>query len=334
MLAFFVRTRSTPLSFDESNGFSPPSAFGAFRVLHQIGTGVLGPVFRTYDSEHDRLVAVKAIRLDIVPEQVVRLAEALRRIVAGHRPHPSIVAPIDAGLEGSTAFLAMEYVAAETLDVALRHLAPAPLPAALPILRAMADAIDASWQTGALYGHGALHPRDVFIAPGTNDVRITGFGTFKLRERKARSGRNPQTGAAVKIKASKGIGFTAGTKLKSDLNSTGALAAPAKKAVAKKAAPAKKAVAKKTAAKKVVAKKAVAKKVVAKKAAPAKKVVAKKVVAKKAVAKKTVAKKVVAKKAAPAKKAVAKKTVAKKAAPAKKAVAKKTVAKKAAATRR
>jgi DNA-binding protein HU-beta len=119
-------------------------------------------------------------------------------------------------------------------------------------------------------------------------VRITGFGTFKLRERKARSGRNPQTGAAVKIKASKGIGFTAGTKLKTDLNSSGALAAPAKKAVAKKA---------------------VAKKAVAKKAAPAKKAVAKKVVVKKAVAKK-----VVAKKAAPAKKAVAKKVVAKKAA--------------------
>jgi DNA-binding protein HU-beta len=160
-------------------------------------------------------------------------------------------------------------------------------------------------------------------------VRITGFGTFKLRERKARSGRNPQTGAAVKIKASKGIGFTAGTKLKTDLNSSGALAAPAKKAVAKKA----------------VAKKAVAKKVVAKKAAPAKKAVAKKVVAKKAApAKKAVAKKVVAKKAAPAKKAVAKKAVAKKAvakkaapakkAVAKKAVAKKAVAKKAAATRR
>jgi DNA-binding protein HU-beta len=157
-------------------------------------------------------------------------------------------------------------------------------------------------------------------------VRITGFGTFKLRERKARSGRNPQTGAAVKIKASKGIGFTAGTKLKTDLNSSGALAAPAKKAVAKKAvakktvakkAVAKKAVAKKAVAKKAVAKKAVAKKVVAKKAAPAKKAVAKKAVAKKAVAKKAVAKK------APAKKAVAKK-----------AVAKKAVAKKAAATRR
>lgn len=51
------------------------------------------------------------------------------------------------------------------------------------------------------------------------DVRVTGFGTFKLRKRKARIGRNPQTGEAVKVKASKGIGFTPGVTLKADLNS-------------------------------------------------------------------------------------------------------------------
>src|SRR5580658_8409828 len=49
-----------------------------------------------------------------------------------------------------------------------------------------------------------------------NPVRVTGFGTFKLRERRARRGRNPQTGAPVNIKASRGIGFTPGVKLKSD----------------------------------------------------------------------------------------------------------------------
>jgi len=57
-------------------------------------------------------------------------------------------------------------------------------------------------------------------------VRITGFGTFKLRERQARRGRNPQTGAPVRIKASKGIGFTPGVQLKADLNSRGTLAKP------------------------------------------------------------------------------------------------------------
>src|SRR5271170_1905003 len=60
-----------------------------------------------------------------------------------------------------------------------------------------------------------------------NPVRVTGFGTFKLRQRQARRGRNPQTGAAVRIKASKGIGFTPGVKLKADLNTRGALERPA-----------------------------------------------------------------------------------------------------------
>lgn len=45
---------------------------------------------------------------------------------------------------------------------------------------------------------------------GGGKVSIFGFGTFSLRERKARTGRNPQTGAALKIAASKTLAFKAG----------------------------------------------------------------------------------------------------------------------------
>ncbi len=44
-----------------------------------------------------------------------------------------------------------------------------------------------------------------------------GFGTWTVRARKARMGRNPQTGAAIKIKASKTVGFKPAPKLKSVL---------------------------------------------------------------------------------------------------------------------
>ena len=43
---------------------------------------------------------------------------------------------------------------------------------------------------------------------------ITGFGTFSVRKRAARTGRNPQTGKAIKITARKTPGFTAGKTLK------------------------------------------------------------------------------------------------------------------------
>lgn len=37
--------------------------------------------------------------------------------------------------------------------------------------------------------------------------QVPGFGTFSVRSRKARKGRNPQTGAAINIKASRTVGF-------------------------------------------------------------------------------------------------------------------------------
>jgi len=47
-----------------------------------------------------------------------------------------------------------------------------------------------------------------------NKVTLVGFGTFSLTKRKARTGRNPQTGEAIKIKASKAPKFTAGKAFK------------------------------------------------------------------------------------------------------------------------
>ena len=103
-------------------------------------------------------------------------------------------------------------------------------------------------------------------------VALSGFGVFESRVRAARQGRNPQTGATVKIKATTLPKFRPGAEFK-------ALVSGAKKAVTKKAAPAKKAAAKKTVKKAAPAKKAAAKKTV-KKAAPAKKAAAKKTVKK------------------------------------------------------
>ena len=46
------------------------------------------------------------------------------------------------------------------------------------------------------------------------DVRLVGFGTFSVKKRKARTGRNPRTGKPLKIKAKKVPAFSAGKALK------------------------------------------------------------------------------------------------------------------------
>ncbi len=53
---------------------------------------------------------------------------------------------------------------------------------------------------------------------GGDSVSLVGFGTFAVRKRAARTGRNPRTGATIKIKASKVPGFKAGKALKESVN--------------------------------------------------------------------------------------------------------------------
>ncbi len=45
-------------------------------------------------------------------------------------------------------------------------------------------------------------------------VQLIGFGTFSIKKRAARTGRNPQTGAEIKIKASKSVAFKPSSALK------------------------------------------------------------------------------------------------------------------------
>ena len=125
-------------------------------------------------------------------------------------------------------------------------------------------------------------------------VAITGFGAFERVARPARTGRNPRTGEAVKIKKTTVPKFKPGQGFK-DVVSGAKKLPKAAVAVAKSATgstPAKKTTAKKTAAKKTTATKTAAKKTAAK--APAKKAPAKKAPAKKAATKKTTAKKTTA----------------------------------------
>ena len=51
-------------------------------------------------------------------------------------------------------------------------------------------------------------------------VTLVGFGTFGISRRKARTGRNPQTGAMIKINAKKVVRFKAGKALESSINKT------------------------------------------------------------------------------------------------------------------
>ncbi len=163
----------------EAAGSAPPEAFGPFRKLHQIGAGALGPVFRAYEPDRDRLVAVKLFRLDLPPERVHQLVGEFERLIAVDLQHPAIAAPRATGIDGVSAYLAQDFAAADSLDIVIRENGPAPLAEALRVAGQLASALDYAADRDVL--HGSLHPRDILLSQ--DDIRIVGLGVTPALER-------------------------------------------------------------------------------------------------------------------------------------------------------
>ena len=87
-----------------------------------------------------------------------------------------------------------------------------------------AELISAVADTAEISKTDAAAAVDAFVSVVTkalkkgDAVTLVGFGTFQVRKRAARTGRNPKTGATIKIKASKNPTFKAGKALKDAVN--------------------------------------------------------------------------------------------------------------------
>jgi len=85
------------------------------------------------------------------------------------------------------------------------------------LIDAMADNADISKAAAGRALDGMISAITDALKSG-DQVSVVGFGSFTVRERAARTGRNPQTGATIQIKASKNPAFKAGKALKDAVN--------------------------------------------------------------------------------------------------------------------
>lgn len=85
------------------------------------------------------------------------------------------------------------------------------------LIDAMAEAADISKSKAGQALDGMVAAITDAMKKG-DTVSIIGFGTFSVRERSARTGRNPKTGEAIQIAASRAPGFKAGKAFKDAVN--------------------------------------------------------------------------------------------------------------------
>jgi len=85
------------------------------------------------------------------------------------------------------------------------------------LIEAVSDAADLSKSDATKAVDGVIDAITSSLKNG-DQVTLVGFGTFLVRDRAARTGRNPRTGEAIEIAAAKVPGFKAGKALKDAVN--------------------------------------------------------------------------------------------------------------------
>ncbi|MEJ2611063.1 MAG: HU family DNA-binding protein [Candidatus Thiodiazotropha sp.] len=85
------------------------------------------------------------------------------------------------------------------------------------LIEAIAESADISKAAAGRALDGMVNAVTETMKAG-DTLSLVGFGTFSVKERAARDGRNPQTGETIKIKASKIPSFKAGKALKDAIN--------------------------------------------------------------------------------------------------------------------
>lgn len=151
---------------------APGAVFGRYVLVEAIGRGAMGEVWGAIDPDLDRKIALKLLRSDrtVRPEDRARLAAEARAMA--RLTHPNVVAIHDVGELGDQLFIAMEFVAGETLDHFIAR-GPHAYEEVLTIMRQAAAGLAAAHSVGLV--HRDFKPANVMIGEDGR-VRVLDFG--------------------------------------------------------------------------------------------------------------------------------------------------------------
>ena len=144
--------------------------------MQEIGRGGIGTVYKAYDTQLKRIVAVKTLRADALAPQaraadLAREAQTLARL-----SHPNIVTVFDGGEIDGVPFLCMEYVEGAHLGELVRGRKP-PLQALVRILMKAAEGVAFAHSRGIV--HRDLKPGNV-IVDSSHEPKVIDFGLARL----------------------------------------------------------------------------------------------------------------------------------------------------------
>ena len=164
----------------DASALSPGSDFGKrYRIESLLGQGGMGRVYKAYDKNLDRLVAIKVVRAGVMGD-----AEALQRfkqelLLASKISHKNILRIHDMGEVADVKFISMAYVDGSDLYHILRQSPKLPFPRLLFFARQLAEALAAAHGEGV--AHRDLKPQNVLVDK-EDHIYVSDFGLARSFE--------------------------------------------------------------------------------------------------------------------------------------------------------
>ena len=146
---------------------------GRYLILGNIGSGGMANVFLARDLILDREVAIKVLRYDFLNDQSAIRRFQREMLASTELVHPNIVTVYDAGQEGETQFLVMEYVKGMDLKRYIQTQYPIPYGSIMDIMQQILSAVALAHQHRII--HRDLKPQNILIDE-SGTVKITDFG--------------------------------------------------------------------------------------------------------------------------------------------------------------
>jgi len=161
-----------------------PEKLGRYKIVHKLGQGAMGIVYRALDPMINREVALKAIPLatEFDADQIEEArAKFFREAeMAGRLNHPHIVTIYDAGEDHGTAYIAMELLRGRHLVDHTSELKLLPVAQALELAARIADALHYAHQRQVI--HRDIKPANVMYDAPSGQLKITDFGIARLTD--------------------------------------------------------------------------------------------------------------------------------------------------------
>lgn len=157
-----------------------PERVGRYEIRERIGQGAMAEVFRAFDPEIGRDLAVKVLKGEF-RENAQYAARFLREAkAAGALSHPNIVTIYDVGQDGGYPYIAMELLEGEPLDAVLERYGRLPADDVLSIGLQLVDALSYAHGLGVV--HRDIKPSNIVLAPDGRGVKILDFGIARVAE--------------------------------------------------------------------------------------------------------------------------------------------------------